>query len=346
MIKIDEFQREFFDILVETKGFFIEEIGDANASIWIATKTLDSGLTYSIIISDKNNKEKNNKRAYNYLKQRGGEFSLSNIIVFNKKIQDKFMKFKESNEVLVDLHSEKIYGYDEKNGIFLNEIINSIFENKYIRKDKYYKTIGINEFTKYIIFVLMVAATITFLVVMLVEKEHVVMFFNTGPDLFKETMSGNIFLIGSGRIFEIIKDVLFKDGIISLIVDLYVLYLLIGVIDSFEDKNKLIIMYLIVAFLAGLFNLFFIPYMSLTISIAGAILGVLGLTLFLALKERKTLGKWLMVNVIILICIYIVLGIPSLCNYYTTQCIDLSIGFLIGGILYKANLLKSHFYNF
>ena len=58
MIKIDEFQREFFDILVETKGFFIEEIGDANASIWIATKTLDSGLTYSIIISDKNNKEK------------------------------------------------------------------------------------------------------------------------------------------------------------------------------------------------------------------------------------------------------------------------------------------------
>ena len=33
---------------------------------------------------------------------------------------------------------------------FLNEIINSIFENKYIRKDKYYKTIGINEFTKYI----------------------------------------------------------------------------------------------------------------------------------------------------------------------------------------------------
>ena len=61
MIKIDEFQREFFDILVETKGFFIEEIGDANASIWIATKTLDSGLTYSIIISDKNNKEKNNR---------------------------------------------------------------------------------------------------------------------------------------------------------------------------------------------------------------------------------------------------------------------------------------------
>ena len=50
MIKIDEFQRGFFDILVETKGFFIEEIGDANASIWIATKTLDSGLTYSCLL--------------------------------------------------------------------------------------------------------------------------------------------------------------------------------------------------------------------------------------------------------------------------------------------------------
>ena len=340
MIKTDEFQREFFDILVESKGFFIEEIGDNNISLWVATKTLDSGLTNSIIISDKSNKEKNKKRAYSYLKQRGGEFSLSNIIVFDKKIQDKSIKLRENNEILVDLHSKKVYGYNEDNRNFLNEIISSIFENRYIEKEKYYKTVGINEFTKYIIFILIAAATIAFLVVMAVERQHVAMFFNTGPSIVKGTISGNIFLfIGSGRLYEIIKGMLFHDGIIILIVDLYVVYLLIGIIDSFEDKNKLIIMYLISAFLAGLFNLFFMPYISLTISITGAMLGVLGLTLFLAVKERESLGNWLMVNIIILICIDFIVGVPSSFNYYTTHCIDLTIGFLIGVILYKPEII-------
>lgn len=347
MIKIEEFQREFFDILVEAKGFFIEEIGDNNASLWVATKTLDSGLTYSIIISDKNNKEKNKKKAYNYLKQRGGEFSLSNIIVFNKKIQDKSIKVRESNEILVDLHSKKIYGYNEDNRKLLSEIINNIFENKYVEKEKYYKAIGINEFTKYIIFILIAAATIAILVIMAVEKDYITMFLNRGPHVIKGNLTHSIFLfIGSGRFYEVIKGILLHDGIVSLVLDLYVLYILIGVIDFFEVKSKIIIIYLISAFLAGMFNLFFIPYVSLTISITGAILGVLGLTLLLAVKEREFLGNWLLVNIVIIICIDFILGMSSSFNYYTSHCIDITIGFLIGVILYKSNYLKNHFYNF
>lgn len=347
MIKTDEFQREFFDILIESKGFFIEEIGDESNSLWIAIKTLENGSTYSIIISDKNNKEKNKNKAYDYLKNKEGDFSLSNIIIFNKKIQEKSIKSRESDEILIDLHNKKVYGYNEDDGNFLKEVIDYIFENKYIEKENYYRSIGINEFTKYIIFILIAAATIAFLVIMAVEKEHVITFFNTGPNMIRGAIGGNMFLfIESGRFCEIIKGLLLQDGMVNLMVDLYVLYLLIGIIDSFEDKNKLIIMYLVSAFLAGLFNLFFIPYMSLTISITGAILGVLGLTLFLSVKERKNLGNWLIVNIIILICIDFIMGVPSSFNYYTTHSIDLTIGFLIGLILYKTNYLKNHFYNF
>ncbi len=346
MINKGEFQREFFDILIETKGFFVEEIGDENNSLWIATKTLENGSMHSIIISDRNNKEKNNNRAYNYLKNRGGEFSLSNIIVFNKKIQDKSIKSKKSNEILVDLHSKKVYGYNENNKILI-EIIDNIFQNKYVEKDKYYKTIGINEFTKYIIFILIATVAIVFLIIMVVEKNNITVFLSRDPVVVKDTISRNVFLfVSSGKFYNIIKNILLHDGVISLIVNLYVLYILVGIIDLFENKSKFIIVYLTSAFLAGMFNLFFIPYMSLTISITGAILGVLGLTLLLAVKERKVLGNWLLVNILIIICIDFVMGISSSYNYYISHCIDLSIGFLIGVILYKSNYLKNHFYNF
>ncbi|MDO4534472.1 MAG: rhomboid family intramembrane serine protease [Clostridium perfringens] len=347
MLNKSKFQKEFFDILITSKGFFVEEIGDENNSLWIAMKTLENGNIYSIIISDKNNKESNKNKAYKYLNEREVKFSLFNIVVFNKKIQEKIISSREYNEILIDLHNKKVYSNDEEHEIFLKGIINSIFGEKLNDKSSYYRSFGINEFTKSVIFVLVSLSLIGIVIILYVDKNHISMLANNTPigvfTIAHKIVFISISLINSHRIYEAIKSIFLHDGIISLIVSLYALYIIIGIIDSFMDKSKCVVAYLISGFFAGIFNFFFLPYVSLTISITGSMLGILGLTLLFSIRERKSLGNWVLINILAIIFINFIIGVTSSKTYYESHSIDLIIGFLVGILLYKNNYLKKSF---
>lgn len=347
MLNKDKFQKEFFDILITSKGFFIEEIGDENSSLWVAMKTLENGIIHSIIISDKNNKESNKNKAYKYLNERGVKFSLSNIVIFNKRIQEKFISFKSDNEILVDLHNKKIYSNNNDIKIFLNGIINSIFNEKLDDKNSYYKSARINEFTKAIIFILVSLSIIGTLIILYVDKNHIFNIANNAPmgnlGIIHKMIFMFMSLISSHKFYETINDIFLHDGIINLIVNLYGLYIIIGIIDSFSDKSKCVVAYLISGFFAGIFNFFFVPYISLTISITGSILGILGLTLLFSIRERKSLGNLVFINMLVIICINFALGVTTSPTYYASHGIDLGIGVFIGILLYKNNYLKKSF---
>lgn len=347
MLNKDKFQREFFDILITSKGFFVEEIGDENNSLWVAMKTLEDGIIHSIIISDKNNKESNKNKAYKYLNERGIKFSLSNIVIFNKRIQEKFISSKDESELLVDLHNKKIYSNNDDTKIFLNGIINSIFSEKLNDKSSYYKSIGINEFTKSIIFVVVTLLLIAIFIILYVDRNHIFNISNN-PTVGIFGIVHKIFFvlvsfISSHKFYETINSVFLHDGIINLIINLYGLYIIIGVIDSFINKSKCIVAYLISGFFAGIFNFFFVPYVSLTISITGSILGILGLTLLFSIRERKSLGNFVLINMLVIIFINFALGVTTSPTYYTSHGVDLGIGFFIGILLYKNNYLKKSF---
>lgn len=345
MINKNKFQRKFFDILITSKGFFVEEIGNENNSLWLAMKTLEDGSMHYIILSNKNDKDKNNDRAYNYLIKKGGDFSLSNIVIFNKKIQEKSINSKKNNEILVDLHNKKIYGNNEEKDKLFYEIINTIFEKGSIEKKKYYSNIGINEFTKYVILILISLLVIAALVTMFAERNSFINFFYEQPIGEKENLTKKLILfICSGRFYHILKDTFLHDGIINLIINLYILYILVGIIDLFKNRKKFIIIYIISAVIAGIFNFLFVPYISITISITGAILGILGLTLIFSIKERNTLGNWVLINILIIIFLDFALGGPSSFTYYISHTIDILIGALIGIVLYKNSYLKKSFY--
>lgn len=333
MLNKDKFQKEFFDTLIISNGFFVEEIGNENNSLWVAMKTLEDGSIFSIIISDKNNKENNKNKAYKYLNERGVKFSLSNIVIFNKKVQEKFISSRDNNEVLVNLHNKKIYSdNNDDTKIFLNGVINSIFSEKLNDKNSYYKSIGINEFIKSMIFVLMSLILIGIFIILYVDKNHIINITNNTnegiigiiPKIFMIFIS----FIGSHRFYDVINNIFLHDGMVNLIVNLYALYIIIGVIDSFMDKSKCVVAYLISGFFAGMFNFFFVPYISLTISITGSILGILGLTLLFSIRERKSLGNLVLINVLVIIFINFAIGVTTSPTYYTSHGVDLIIGFL------------------
>ncbi len=347
MLNKNKFQREFFDILITSKGFFVEEIGDEDNSLWIAMKTLENGNIYSIIISDRNNKESNKDKANRYLNERGVKFSLYNVVIFNKRIQEKFISSKEENDILVDLHSKKIYSHSEDSKIFLNGIINSIFSEKLSDKSIYYKNSSINEFTKSVIFVLVSLVFIGVLIILYVDKSHIFALVDNTPIGIFSIAHKILFiftsLINSHKVYVAIKSIFLHDGIINLIINLYAVYIIIGIIDSFVDKSKCVVAYLISGFFAGIFNFFFMPYISLTTSITGSMLGILGLTLLFSVRERKSLGNWILINILSILSINFIIDIISSPTYYTCHGIDLGIGFLIGVLLYKNNYLKRSF---
>ena len=130
----------------------------------------------------------------------------------------------------------------------------------------------------------------------------------------------------NGEVYRLITSAFLHIGIIHLLFNMYVLYVVGSQIESFYGKLKYLIIYLISGIIGGLFSCTLSPYLSAGAS--GAIFGLLGSLLYFGYHYRVYLGNVLKSQIIPMIIINLGLG-------FVLKGIDIyaHIGGLIGGVL-------------
>ncbi|MCR4661785.1 MAG: rhomboid family intramembrane serine protease, partial [Clostridia bacterium] len=133
-------------------------------------------------------------------------------------------------------------------------------------------------------------------------------------------------LVLDGEIYRLITSMFLHIGVIHLLFNIYVLYVIGSQIENFYGKVKYLIIYFISGIIGGLFSC--VLSNSLSAGASGAIFGLLGSLLYFGYNYRVFLGNVLKSQIIPLIIIN--LGLDLLMPN-----IDIwaHIGGLIGGFL-------------
>jgi rhomboid protease GluP len=141
-------------------------------------------------------------------------------------------------------------------------------------------------------------------------------------------------LIAAGEYWRLVTCMFLHGGIIHLAVNMYSLYAVGPVIENFFGKRKYLAIYFISGICASLLSFYMTPDVS--IGASGAIFGVLGACLVLAVKIKNRIGKEFLINVIAVIALNLFLGfsIAMVDNFG-------HIGGLLGGIASSLLLFKN-----
>ena len=141
-------------------------------------------------------------------------------------------------------------------------------------------------------------------------------------------------LIAAGEYWRLVTCMFLHGGIFHLAVNMYSLYVVGPVIENFFGKKKYLAIYFISGICASLLSFYMTP--DISIGASGAIFGVLGACLVLAVKLKNRIGKEFMINVIAVIAINLFLGfsIAMIDNFG-------HIGGLLGGIASSLILFKN-----
>ncbi|MBV7274992.1 rhomboid family intramembrane serine protease [Clostridiaceae bacterium UIB06] len=133
-------------------------------------------------------------------------------------------------------------------------------------------------------------------------------------------------LIKGGEYYRFITCMFLHGGIIHLALNMFALKSLGPLIEQVYGKVKYIIIYFLSGILSSIFSYMFST--SVSIGASGAIFGLLGAALILALKMKGSIGKGFMTNILSVIAVNLFMGfsIPNVDNFG-------HLGGLIGGII-------------
>jgi len=141
-------------------------------------------------------------------------------------------------------------------------------------------------------------------------------------------------LIAAGEYWRLVTCMFLHGGIFHLAVNMYSLYVVGPLIENFFGRKKYLAIYFFSGICASLLSFYMTPDVS--IGASGAIFGVLGACLVLAVKLKNRIGKDFLVNIIAVIGINLFLGfsIAMIDNFG-------HIGGLLGGIASSLILFKN-----
>ncbi|NEZ47203.1 rhomboid family intramembrane serine protease [Clostridium niameyense] len=134
------------------------------------------------------------------------------------------------------------------------------------------------------------------------------------------------YLISKGQYYRFITSMFLHGGLVHIGLNMYSLYCIGPLVESYFGKIKYLIIYFVSGMLASIFSYIFSP--AISIGASGAIFGVLGATLIIAYKNKENIGKGFFKNIVSVIIANLVLGfsISNIDNFA-------HIGGLIGGII-------------
>lgn len=132
--------------------------------------------------------------------------------------------------------------------------------------------------------------------------------------------------IASGQYYRLITCMFLHGGILHIALNMYSLYAIGPLVERIYGKVKFLMIYFVSGITASLMSYIMSP--GISIGASGAIFGLLGACLVLAVKMKKIIGKSFLSNILSVIAINLVIGfgIPNIDNFA-------HIGGLLGGIV-------------
>ncbi|SHF02094.1 rhomboid family intramembrane serine protease [Clostridium fallax] len=318
-MKINE--ETIFNYLIKKYGFVIEEfyVKENGEKNFIALNYSNKGI-YGVIFSLDSNKKLLGKNAYDFLIKKGKNFALNNIIISKEDSIRENSNF--YNSLYFDKENLKIISYDV-GCEFLVEVISSLLNSKLSRKVSPFKL------PSKVTTILISINILVFIISVLMSGNFIDIDIGTLVKLGAKVNP----LIDNGQYYRLITAMFLHGGIMHLLFNMYALYSLGNIVEQVYGEKQ----YLIIYFVSGIISSYTSYLLSPSISVgaSGAIFGLLGACLVLAVNQKNRIGKQFFWDILSVVFLNIIIGIstPNIDNFG-------HFGGLIGGILISLILTK------
>lgn len=144
-------------------------------------------------------------------------------------------------------------------------------------------------------------------------------------------------LIRAGQYYRLLTCAFLHGGIVHIGLNMYALYMIGPLVEKVYGEWQFLIIYLISAIFSSTCS--YLLSSSVSIGASGAIFGLLGATLVLAIKMKNILGSDFKKNIVAVILINFIIGVsmPNIDNFG-------HFGGLLGGILISLIIFKKRGY--
>ncbi|WP_050608120.1 rhomboid family intramembrane serine protease [Clostridium niameyense] len=325
MSKIEKFIKNFIEKLIRVNGYNILEIElfSGIQGQWAIAKRYDN-LDQIIIFSHKDIFEKLN---FNYLENYFKELLKNQNVVLNIVLLtdvdkvDEIMnninyKYLENKSIIINYKSHTILYSGSETNKTTEDIIST--PPKQNLSSIYNKENNSTVITYSII----VANIIMYILTAFLSRN----IFDSDIRVLIVLGAKVNYLISKGQYYRFITSMFLHGGLVHIGLNMYSLYCIGPLVESYFGKIKYLIIYFVSGMLASIFSYIFSP--AISIGASGAIFGVLGATLIIAYKNKENIGKGFFKNIVSVIIANLVLGfsISNIDNFA-------HIGGLIGGII-------------
>lgn len=312
---MDKYIKDIFTYLTRHEGFYIDQCKSiySKRDIWIGLKNFSEGIL-SVIITDNENADNDEKEAREYLLGKGLNFRLSVIVLSDGNYFYDYNK--NYSKVVVDIKSPKIIYCDS--GV---EALGNI-SVELIRRDKAKRNGAIS---KAGITVLIIAINIVVFIISGIMSDN---FFNINNLVLVTLGAKYTPYINQGEWWRLFTCMFLHGGFIHIAVNMYSLYSIGSQIEMIFGKLKYVVIYILSGISSSLFSYYLSPS-PLSVGASGAIFGLLGAILAFAIKERDRMDKGVIGSIIITVVVNLYLGISVLENIDNYA----HIGGFIGGII-------------
>jgi len=301
-VSLEQFERDFFNILTKELKFFIKDYYSAftNLNRWVAL--LDLGENYAAVIVTEEDDTSTYNECFEFLSKSLNKPFFINNIVITKKRELNFIEA-NYNKLIFSLESNKILYYGEGTKVYV-PIINLISNNK--RKKKRL------ELTKYKITYTIILINI---IVYLLEIINSRRLFNIDIYTLVEMGAKYNILIENGEFYRLITAGFLHGGIMHLFFNMSALNIIGKEVEEVYGTKKYILIYVFSLLGASVFSYLFSK--GISVGASGAIFGLLGAMLIFGFKNKKKIGKLYIKNIIETILLNILIGItiPNIDNF-------------------------------
>lgn len=293
-MKVNE--NSILQFLVKEQGFFIEEYycNPLEEKRWIALREIEGGV-YAVIVSEEKNETVSAEYAGYYLREKGLEFALVNVVLTEGRYSGTENQLFYSR-VIFDVRSNSVTQY-ERNGEFVYNCIKDMTE----RGTKKISFEGKSKIT----FVLIAINIVVFLMTALVSGD----FGDIDTSVLVYFGAKQNELIQAGQYYRLITAMFLHGGIIHIAFNMYALYSLGNLIENIYGKWKYLLIYFLAGILSTTTSYIFSPYVS--VGASGAIFGLFGAAVVFGLKERNRIGKNFLTEIATVVGMNIIIGLSS-----------------------------------
>lgn len=308
-------KEEFYKTLVSKENFYMKQYYSNfhSKEIFIAIKELRDGL-YCVLISDKENEEKDSLEAIEYLKTLRKPFSINIVILADDEYI--YRNYSDSaNRLIINKENYNVIACSNS-CLPLKQIFESTIQSDLNEHSGFLKN-------NWLTFLLIAINVIIFMITAFLSKDifdidiRVLIFFGAKYNV----------LIEHGEVWRLLTCAFLHSGLIHIASNMYSLYIIGPQIQQIYGNIKYFIIYIVSCITSSLLSYLMSPK-SVSVGASGGIFGLMGALLVFAIIERNRIQKKYISSLlqIIIINLFIGLSIKNIDNFA-------HIGGLLGGMI-------------